>query len=144
MGVKGQISVNEQDILVVDADPSTAGGVVAKIGSLAMKESAPSGLWQKTGANDIDWTKVASGGAVPKLKSGIVSAGSFTGSPRKSTVTFSSAFSSANYSVGVIGISDGRDWTVESVVGGSFVINANAAAALTGSVYWTAVEHGEP
>jgi len=75
-------------------------------------------------------------------KSGRVAAGTFTGSPKKATVTFTTAFSSTNYSVNVSG-SDGRTWTIESKVAGSFVINANANQALTGEVFWQAQFDGE-
>jgi hypothetical protein len=75
-------------------------------------------------------------------KSGIVTAGTFAGNPKKATVTFTTAFASANYSVNITG-SDGRTWTVESKVAASFVINANANTALTGDVYWQAKLNGE-
>lgn len=75
-------------------------------------------------------------------KSGVVASGSFTGNPKKATVTFSTAFADANYSVSIIGINS-RSWSVETVAAGSFVINANANTALTGKVYWIAIKHGE-
>lgn len=78
----------------------------------------------------------------PKIKSGIVAAGTFAGNPKKATVTFGTAFTDANYSVSVIGI-DSRAWSIESVAAGSFVINARANANLTGNVYWTATKNGE-
>jgi hypothetical protein len=78
----------------------------------------------------------------PKIKSGVVAGGTFAGSPKKVTVTFSTAFADANYSISIIG-ENSRTWSVESVVAGSFVINANANTALSGNVYWTATKHGE-
>jgi hypothetical protein len=77
-----------------------------------------------------------------KMKSGTVINTSFTGTPRKATVTFSTAFANASYTVNVTG-SDGRIWVVESLVAGSFVISSQANAALTGSVYWQAIAVGE-
>lgn len=75
-------------------------------------------------------------------KSGVVAKGSFSGNPKKSTVTFTTAFADANYSVSIIGI-DSRSWSIESVVAGSFIINARANGVLTGNVYWIATKHGE-
>lgn len=75
-------------------------------------------------------------------KSGVVALGSFSGNPKKATVTFSTAFADANYSVSIIGI-DSRSWSIESVVAGSFIINARANGILTGNVYWIATKHGE-
>ncbi len=76
------------------------------------------------------------------MKSGVKAAATFVGFPRKATVTFSTAFADANYSISVIGI-NGRTFTVESVAAGSFVINTGSNTALTGNVYWTAIKHGE-
>lgn len=72
----------------------------------------------------------------------------FSGNPKKATVDFVtdygfSAFADANYSVSVIGVSDGRIWSVESVVAGSFVINSNSNSAISGNVLWIATQHGE-
>ncbi len=78
----------------------------------------------------------------PKIKSGIVAFGSFSGSPKKATVTFGAAFADANYSISIIGINN-RVWTVESVVAGSFIINSNSGTAPTGNTYWTCVKNGE-
>lgn len=75
-------------------------------------------------------------------KSGVVASGSFSGNPKKATVTFATAFADANYSVSIIGI-DSRSWSIESVVAGSFIINARANGVLTGNVYWIATKHGE-
>lgn len=75
-------------------------------------------------------------------KAGRVAAGTFTGSPKKATVTFAAAFSSTNYSVNITGL-DGRTWTIESKVAASFVINSNANQALTGDVHWQAQTDGE-
>lgn len=75
-------------------------------------------------------------------KSGTVSSGSFSGSPLKATVTFASPFGSTAYSITITGI-DSRAWSYESKLAGSFVINANAAAALTGEVSWQAIASGE-
>lgn len=86
-----------------------------------------------------DKTKLDS---IPKMKSGVVTAASFTGNPRKATVTFATAFPDANYSIVPLG-GNGRQWTYESKVAGSVVLNANAGAALTVDVLWIAMAYGE-
>lgn len=76
-------------------------------------------------------------------KAGVVAGASFAGNPKTATVTFTTAFADANYSVSIISTAN-RTWTISSVAAGSFVINANANTALTGNnVYWTAIQHGE-
>lgn len=80
--------------------------------------------------------------AAIKIKAGRVLAGTFAGNPKKATVTFTTAFPSTNYTVNVTG-ADARSWTIESKAAGSFVINANANAALTGEVMWQAQIDGE-
>lgn len=77
------------------------------------------------------------------VKSGAEVTGSFAGNPQVATVTFSTAFSDANYSVSLLGPDD-RGWTIDSQAAGSFVINTNAAQALTSSVSWTAIAHFDP
>lgn len=77
-----------------------------------------------------------------KGKSGAVTNTSFTGSPRKATVTFSSAFTDTSYGVVITG-ADLRSWTIESKTAGSFVINSNSSTALTGDTYWSATAYGE-
>lgn len=53
----GRITVDNNQIVVVDADPSTGGGYVADRGSLAMFDSGVIGrLFIKRGAADTDWT----------------------------------------------------------------------------------------
>lgn len=76
------------------------------------------------------------------LKAGFVAAGSFTGTPKKSTVTFGTAFPNTNYAIVFTGV-DSRDFTYESKLAASFVISANANAALTGEVSWIAIDTGE-
>jgi hypothetical protein len=82
-----------------------------------------------------------SGGGLA-TKAGSVANTSFAGNPKKYTVTFAAAFTDANYAVAVTG-EDARSWTVESKVAGSFIINANSNAGLSGATNWIAVKHGE-
>jgi hypothetical protein len=82
-----------------------------------------------------------SGGGLT-TKAGSVANSSFTGNPKKATVTFSTAFSNTNYAITVTG-EDARSWTIESKVAGSFVINANSNTGLSGTTYWIATAYGE-
>jgi hypothetical protein len=76
------------------------------------------------------------------IKSGVISAASFLGAPRKATVTFSAAFPNTNYSIMVLG-GNARTWSFETKLAGSVVISANANAALSQDVLWIAIDHGE-
>jgi hypothetical protein len=76
------------------------------------------------------------------IKSNTVSAGSFTGNPKKATVTLTTAFPDTNYSIVVTG-EDSRAWSVESKLVGSFVINSNSNTALAGNTYWIATSYGQ-
>ena len=81
-------------------------------------------------------------------KSGRILVGSFSGNPRKATVTFAGAFGDANYAVTVTAVStvSGQtyDANVENQLAGSFVINlgANQTTNLV-QVNWVAVKDGE-
>lgn len=75
------------------------------------------------------------------VKAGTVASGSFTGSPRKATVTFGASFSSTSYAITITGI-DARTWTYESKTTGGFTISANSASALSGEVSWVAIASG--
>jgi hypothetical protein len=77
-----------------------------------------------------------------RTKSGSVASGSFAGTPRTASVTFTTAFSSTNYSIQITG-SDNRTFTYSSKATTGFTINTNANTPLTGNVDWVAIEHGE-
>lgn len=79
---------------------------------------------------------------VLKHKAGTVALGSFSGDPRKATVTFSTPFADANYAITITG-NDNRNWSWESKTAGGFVINSNAKAALTGNTDWQCIYIGE-
>jgi len=80
---------------------------------------------------------VIGGAASSNVKGGYVSSGSFTGTPKISSVTFGSAFSDNNYTVTVTG-EDMRLWSIESKTAAGFTINTNSNVDLTNSVYWIA------
>jgi hypothetical protein len=76
------------------------------------------------------------------IKNNIVVGGSFSGNPKKATVTFSTAFPNTNYTITITG-EDVRTWTYESKLAGSFVINSNSNTALIGTASWQAMSYGE-
>lgn len=78
----------------------------------------------------------------PTIKAGVIEADDFTGSPRKSTVTFITPFPDDNYVVNVTAV-DSRSWTYENKTAAGFTVNSNASTALTGEVSWTATRAGE-
>jgi len=94
------------------------------------------------GSGTLTFNATAQVGTGLVIKAGTVAAATFAGSPKKATVTFGAAFAAATYSINVTG-GDGRTWTLESIAVGSFVINANANAALTQPVRWEAIAAGE-
>ena len=81
-------------------------------------------------------------GAASTVKAGYKANTDFTGSPKKATITFITPFPSTNYAVTVTGV-DGRFWVIENKTANGFVINASAAAALTGDTFWIARMYGE-
>lgn len=83
------------------------------------------------------------GASGPTIKAGEVSGSSFTGNPKKYTLTFGTAFPDANYSLSVIG-EDAREWAYESKAASSIIINASINGAFTGIVTWIAVAHSDP
>ncbi len=92
--------------------------------------------------SSADKTKLNAIGGARVVKAGVITAASFTGSPKKATLTFGAAFASTNYSIVVLG-GNSRSWSFESKAVGSVVINANANAALSQDVLWIALDHGE-
>ena len=135
MGVKGDSNPLNHD-RPIQATESVVG--IAEIATQAETD---------TGSDDtrmVTPAKLAAySGLAPLSKAGSEASGSFTGVPRKATITFSTAFGSTNYSVSVIG-GDGRSWSIESKAVGSFVINTGSANALTANVDWIAMLHSNP
>lgn len=75
-------------------------------------------------------------------KVGVVSAGSFTGSPRIYDVVFATPMPSATYAIVIDGL-DQRSWSYSNRTINGFRINTNANQALTGDVSWSAFTVGE-
>lgn len=77
-----------------------------------------------------------------RTKSGVVSGTSFTGSPKKYTVTFTNAYPNTNYAINITG-GVNRTFTYESKSTTGFVINANANTDFTENVDWMTIGIGE-
>lgn len=91
------------------------------------------GTWQLTGLSQRVSSEAGKGGTVPP--------GSFSGTPKKYTVVFSSPFPDTQYSAVVTG-GDLRAWSIENKTAGGFMINSNANAALTADTNWVALVNG--
>jgi len=80
---------------------------------------------------------------VLKQKNGSVTGSTFSGNPKKATITFGTNFPNNNYAVTVTGEID-RTWTIESKTLSGFTINANANLQFNSSnVFWMAGQIGE-
>lgn len=133
--IQGRITINEVEVFEVDGDPAAGLGTPGSIGSLAILDSQ--GVYQKIGVSDTAWARLSL-----QDKSGFASAGSFSGNPKKSTVTFASAMPDNNYAVHIEG-QDARMWVAESKTINGFVINAQASAPIVSIVRWTIIHEGE-
>jgi hypothetical protein len=77
-----------------------------------------------------------------RVKSGVVSAGSFSGSPKVAAISFANAFASSAYAVTITGV-DKRSWSYTSKSSSGFTLEANANASLTAEVSWHAIRTGD-
>lgn len=85
--------------------------------------------------------KVPSSGL--QTKAGSVAGASFVvGSNRYYDVVFSTAFSDANYSIGIMS-EEQRKFTYSNKVATGFRINSNSSSAMVGATDWVATKHGE-
>lgn len=134
----GHISVTQAvDLDTIESDTATNNAKVS------FPEAPSDG--QEYVRKNAAWA-VASGGGGGGLstKSGEVAAGSFSGNPKTATVTFSTAFSDANYSVAMTGQGvDKYTITAANKAAGSFDIVLNSNSAPSNPVLWTAIAHGE-
>jgi hypothetical protein len=100
------------------------------------------GVTATVSANTASINITGGGGSGLATKAGAVINSSFTGNPKKATVTFSTAFPNTNYAITITG-EDARSWTIESKAVGSFVIDTNSNTNLGGTTYWIATAYGE-
>jgi len=183
-------------ILQVDGDPSLPLGVEAPMGSLATILGVGD-LWQKVGANPIDWAIILAGTGTPvaigatnqegsadlaarsdhvhahgdqaggslhdvattvdngfmsatdkakldsiavvKVYANTVLATAFSGSPKRASVSFTTALPSTNYTITVTS-ADARVWTFENKATTGFTLNSNSNQVLSGEVHWQVIE----
>ena len=94
------------------------------------------------------WKELTNTAGMLPTKAGKVLGASFSGNPKKATVTFATPFADANYTVVVTGVTNvsgnGHVPSIESQLAGSFVINleTNSISTLI-SANWIATKHGE-
>jgi hypothetical protein len=114
----------------------------------ALKSATPSaptpGLVRGFFNNSGVWCSIDENGVLTEyantnvaVKSGIIAAINFGGSPQFAVVTFAVPFSDNNYSV-IINGDDNRNWTSETKTASGFIINSNATTPLSGNCYWQA------
>ena len=102
------------------------------------------GLYFNPLTSEFGFTRSTGGGGGGGLatKSGLASGGTFSGSPKKLTITFATPFPNANYAI-EIGSAAARSFIFESKTAAGFTINAQANTAFTEEVCWTATATGE-
>lgn len=71
-----------------------------------------------------------------------VAAASFSGNPKKATVSFATPYADDQYAIAITG-ADPRIWSYESKTAAGFVINSNSNTAPTGEVSYIAMPKGE-
>lgn len=133
-GVSTVTALSDQREII---DANTVWGVVGDIVSNTYNRAASAGTLEKYARADHAHLNNAL-----LNRAGVVIAGTFAGSPKKATVTFTVAMPSATYSINITG-QDTRTWSYETRTTAGFVINANANQALTNDVSWEVTITGE-
>lgn len=77
-----------------------------------------------------------------KYKSNIVMGASFSGNPLVVSITFSTPYSTTDYSVTVTGEVP-RTWSIENKTVNGFDINSNSSKTFSEGVYWYCIAYGE-
>ncbi len=121
------------DILIIDSSTSSVISSGYKFNDLG---TASTDIW--TANKVISYINSSSNPS----KSGYVSGGSFTGSPKIYNVVFDVPFSSINYSTSIIGNSS-RSWTISNQTTAGFMIESNSSKIIDGNVYWMSIGSGE-
>jgi hypothetical protein len=120
-----------------DVDQNLVWGVVGDIIASTYDRAASAGVLEKYARADH-----AHANNALLNRAGVVAAGTFSGNPKKATVTFTTAMPSATYAVKITS-GDSRTCTYESRTTAGFVINLNANTAPSNDVSWEAVITGE-
>ena len=108
---------------------------------------ATNGQFPKYNSTSGNWEPATSSTTTFPYKAGSVLAASFSGSPKKATITFTTPFADANYAVTLASYTSGNTGfgsVVNSQTASGFVINMNVnnITNLT-SVFWIALKNGE-
>ena len=141
-GIESFAQVDDKDVLV-SANDTTAGFLATKI--VAGANVTITEL--NDGSNETLEIAATGGGSGLDTKAGTVVAGSFSGSPKKATITFATAYSSTAYSV-TLGIdsTSNASWSpkIESKTTGGFTINLGSSNVTNlVEVSWQTIESGE-
>ena len=104
-------------------------------------------FWLLVDDSPITWDRLDTAISLPNIKSGVLIPGAFSGNPKQATVTFTTAFSSTNYSITLAAetINDKSfALRVESKTAAGFVVDlgTNNLANLV-EVGWHAIPNGE-
>lgn len=90
----------------------------------------------------VDASNGGGGGGAVGFKAGKVAGASFSGNPLTYAVVFSTAYANTNYVIHIDSDTE-RSWSFSSQATTGFTINANAAAAIGGTVHWSTQPTGE-
>lgn len=120
-----------------DVEDNKVWGVLADIVANTYNSTKSAGTLEKYARADH-----SHGGSGALIKAGTIASGSFTGTPRTASVTFSTAMPSTSYAITITGV-DGRSWVFSNKTTSGFTISSQANQALTGNVDWQAILIGE-
>jgi hypothetical protein len=113
-----------RSLLIQDLSGATTRMVVADSQGLLSTQSIP----------------ITGGSSSTTYRASAITSSNFAGLPYTASVTFSSAFSSTNYSIQITG-QDERAWTYSNITSAGFQINTNSDIPLTGTTRWLAIEY---
>ena len=137
-------TTTSRGLVKISANPTIAGEPIAVGTNDSGYKKSITGLTY--GSNVLTGTSVD--GSVTtttiglRTKAGTIAGSSFAGSPKKYTVTFSTAYPNTNYAINIIGEVN-RTFTYESKSTTGFVINTNANTTFTENVDWMTIGIGE-
>lgn len=101
--------------------------VLADIGKIA-RQADDGSFWIVLSVSPTTWGQMGTGVAASDVKAGTLIPGVFSGSPKKATVTFGTAFPSTAYAVALGTDTDGTKsfaTTIESKTASGFTVNLN-------------------
>ena len=125
---------------------AATGFVATHVGKIAIQLDGPS-FWVLTNYSPVTWRRLDASATAIGVKSGKLIPGNFSGTPKKATVTFSTAFGNDSYAIVALALTDGTKSfspATESKTAAGFVVNlhSNNVANLV-EVGWHAIVIGE-